>query len=126
MGVECYKVLQNARMKEVFKDEQNRLTYNWLIEVDIMKNAFINRFKETKFRSSFKKSFFSSISNSDRISKKQMAIIRDMLFDVEFDLDSLYKEIQDSKKEFLRKKTQGIDLSVAMAISRRKIRKNKN
>lgn len=41
MGIECYQALQMARIDEVLKSDYNRLTYNWLIEVDVMREAFI-------------------------------------------------------------------------------------
>ena len=126
MGSECYNALQKARMKEVFKDEENRLTYNWLIEVNVMRAAFIDRFKNTNFRSEFKKSFYKSICQSDRVSKKQMKIINDMLFNAKVDIASLTKEIEDRKRNFLREKTQNIDLTVAIALARREIRNEKN
>ena len=125
MGGECYKALQKARLKEVLKDEKNRLTYNWLIEVDVMKKAFIERFEQTKFRSYFKKSFYETIVNSERISKKQMKVMNDMLFNAQVGIADLTKEIEDRKREFLKEKTKGIDLTVAIEVARREIRANK-
>lgn len=45
-------------------------------QVQIWRAVFLQQFESTKFRSEFKKSFYESIKSNDRISKKQLEIIK--------------------------------------------------
>ena len=51
----------------------------WVFKANAYRNEFLKAFEGRKFRNAFKKSFFESIKNSDKVSKKQLEIIKNML-----------------------------------------------
>ena len=51
----------------------------WAFKVSKIREIFLNTFKDVKFRSDFKKSFYESIKKSDKVSKKQLDVIKNML-----------------------------------------------
>lgn len=89
-------VVQPAR-KDTFY-QFNALKF-WVMKVERYKTVFVELFKDTKFRSDFRKNFFESISKAERISKKQLAIIEDWIMQKDF---NRYEEINGAVKEDFR------------------------
>ena len=56
----------------------------WIFKVNKIREIFLNTFKDVKFRSAFKKSFYASIANSERVSKKQLDVMKQMLQDKDY------------------------------------------
>lgn len=47
----------------------------WIAKVKLVRDAYLDEFKDTKFRNAFKKSFYESMVNAERVSKKQLEIM---------------------------------------------------
>lgn len=128
VGAECRAAHDRAVMKAIFSIDGVSLKYNWLIEVGIYKEAFIKAFKETKFRSEWKKGFYTSISKADRISKKQLAIMADWLFQKNPDITiACGKNTTEKKKEYVKELFEK-DITInraAIEQARREIRASK-
>jgi len=126
MGSECRHAYNLALFKTIMSNSENSLRYNWLIKVEIFKNIFISEFKNTKFRSEFRKSFYNSINNSDRVSKKQLNIIIDWLemkcSDSDY-LDKLHESVKVEKSLFLKSCSKDIKINrQAIELARKDIR----
>jgi len=83
IGCECRRVFKEARVKVFFEDAARRNSFYGIDTKDIASN-FIELFKNTKFRSDFKKTFYASIceqyNTRGYLSKKQKQIMEDWLF----------------------------------------------
>lgn len=53
----------------------------WQDKVMMVKKAFIEAYAGVKFRNEFKRGFYDSMQKAERVSKKQLQIMMDMLFD---------------------------------------------
>ena len=51
----------------------------WIFKATAYRRKFLKAFEGRKFKNAFKKSFFESIKNSDKVSKKQLDVIKNML-----------------------------------------------
>jgi len=123
MGSECYKAYRKALLDALFSIDGFSLKYNWLIQVEVYKREFVERFKETKFRKEFKRNFYNSICKSERISKKQLNIMTDWLFNAGVGIADLEKEIDKMKKDLIESESDKVELTAAAIESaRRKIR----
>lgn len=124
-GPECLASIDRAKRKVIFSDKDNSLHYNWIIKVNVWKSHFIKTFENVKFRSAFRKSFFNSIKENDRISKKQFEIIQDW-YGQKHDWDEICgidKEIISKKQLWLDKKKKEAKISRALIETcRREIR----
>lgn len=92
VGYGCRAVYNKAWMHATFHFNGLEI---WREKVGLYLDAFIEKYKETKFRSPFRKSFYESIkkqqkSGDPRISKKQFEIMKNMVF------DKLYFEEQEA------------------------------
>ena len=67
----------------------------WIFKVTNYRNEFLKAFERHKFRNQFKKSFYESIKKADKVSKKQLDVIKNML---EWKID-LNKFEENLKKE---------------------------
>ena len=113
MGTECWKAYQGATTKELYKIEGFSLEYNWLIKVRYYLEIFVMMYekKRPKFRSEFKKDFYDSVTKKDaRISKRQLEIIRNWVFEGEFRPneeegceDDIYKKQREYRDEMIKK-----------------------
>jgi len=77
-------------------------------QVKIWREAFLKEFENTKFRSDFKKSFYESVKLNDRLSKKQLEIIKNQLsynFYLYEEKDRLSKSIFSNCFKFYSPKT---------------------
>ena len=83
-----------ATAKEVIADFALKV---WVLKVGIYRKEFLKVFEGRKFRSEFKKSFFESIKKSDRVSKKQLDVIKDML-EWEMNLTELEENVKETEK----------------------------
>lgn len=124
VGPECWAAYQKALISKIFEVEGNSLAYNWLIKVSVFRNAFLVRFAGTKFRSDFNKSFFESINGSERVSKKQLAIIEQKLIEAgDVDVYLLHKTVEQRRREFIAKESLNVDITrAAVESARREIR----
>lgn len=51
----------------------------WVEKAQRVRTAFLEAYKEVKFRSAFRKSFYESMQTAERISKKQLEIMMNLL-----------------------------------------------
>lgn len=124
LGYECRKAIEKAKFKALFLIDNNSLYYNHVIEVEIAKKHFVELFSKTKFRSDFNKSFYNSIKNSDRISKKQLFIMKDKIFQKNPSIsESIFYEVKAAKESFLKEKVKSVVLTrEQIEVARREIR----
>lgn len=123
MGSECYRAYRKALIDALFSIDGFSLKYNWLIQVDVYRSKFIETFKNTKFRKEFKRDFYNSICNSDRISKKQFNIISNWLFNAGVGLRELEDQIEIIKNDLIKIESKKVEINAAAIESaRRKIR----
>ena len=122
IGAECRAAIKYAK-KMTMTDEQ-KLYYNWIIQANVYKEAFIKAFANTKFKNQFNQNFYQSILNNERISKKQLEIIIDKL---RMKLqpnqwNDIYNKIDKLKDEFI----ENIEVTrEQIEMARQIIRKNK-
>ena len=90
------KPTEAATAKEIIIDFALR---QWIFKVNIYRNEFLKAFEGHKFRNQFKKSFFESIKKSDKVSKKQLDVIKNML-EWKIDLNKLEEDMIEREKHF--------------------------
>ena len=90
------KPAEAATAKEIIIDFALR---QWVFKVNIYRNEFLKAFEGHKFRNQFKKSFYESIKKSDKISKKQLDVIKNML-KWKIDLDKLEEDFKKEEIDF--------------------------
>ena len=90
------KPAEAATAKEIIIDFALR---QWIFKVNIYRNEFLKAFEGHKFRNQFKKSFFESIKKSDKVSKKQLDVIKNML-EWKIDLNKLEEDMIEREKHF--------------------------
>ena len=90
------KPAEAATAKEIIIDFALR---QWIFKVSIYRNEFLKAFDGHKFRNQFKKSFFESIKKSDKVSKKQLDVIKNML-EWKIDLNKLEEDMIEREKHF--------------------------
>jgi len=110
IGSSCRKVWTKAQRDAFF--HFCGLDY-WIAKASKWVDVFIQLFKNVKFRSAFKKSFYTSIvSNTEKkISKKQLSIIIEMIGQKNYHLkDETIDEVKSifciMEQKFLRELTQ--------------------
>lgn len=80
IGFGCRKnVVEPAKIAAAKELNPNLNLEMWIFKVGKIRELFLNTFKDIKFRSDFKKSFYQSIANSEKVSKKQLDVIKQML-----------------------------------------------
>lgn len=68
----------------------------WIEQTRYVRDQFLAAFKDVKFRNEFRKSFYASMQTAERISKKQLEIMRKWLDDARvYGLDAVLREIKD-------------------------------
>lgn len=122
IGFECKAALRQAKIHKLFQDKDFSLYYNWIIEASAWRDIFIKTFAETKFRSDFKKSFYKSILECDRISRKQLDIIRREL---SYRGINIKVDVTEIKKSILNDKISKITVSIDEINAARKFIKSK-
>ena len=90
------KPAEAATAKEIIIDFALQ---QWIFKVNIYRNEFLKAFEGHKFRNQFKKSFFESIKKSDKVSKKQLDVIKNML-EWKIDLNKLEEDMKEREKHF--------------------------
>ena len=90
------KPAEAATAKEIIIDFALQ---QWIFKVNIYRNEFLKAFEGHKFRNQFKKSFFESIKKSNRVSKKQLDVIKNML-EWKIDLNKLEEDMIEREKHF--------------------------
>ena len=90
------KPAEAATAKEIIIDFALQ---QWIFKVNIYRNEFLKAFEGHKFRNQFKKSFFESIKKSDKVSKKQLDVIKNML-EWKIDLNKLEEDMIEREKQF--------------------------
>lgn len=125
IGFECQAAIDKAKVNAFFKNEDYAFQYNYLIEAKIVHELFISMFSETKFRSEFNRSFYESIKNASRVSRKQLNI---MVSKIECkDYSIFYKmasNIHESRKNFIRSTCAGIEVTrEEIEIARKQLKK---
>lgn len=125
IGYECKAALSYAKMMVLNQNDDYRLN-SYLIEVKIYKEAFIEAFQSTKFRSTFRKSFYESIKNAERISRKQLDIMKNMLDEKDL-TSSLCHKTMDEQKIYREYMLSEIKVTREMIeVARKKIRAKHN
>lgn len=102
IGIGCREHVVRPAILATAKELNPNLNLEmWVFKVSKIRELFLNTFKDTKFRSDFKKSFFQSIANSEKISKKQLEIIESMLDKKDYlMLDKFYKNLKLEEAEY--------------------------
>ena len=90
------KPAEAATAKEIIIDFALQ---QWIFKVNVYRNEFLKAFEGHKFRNQFKKSFFESIKKSDKVSKKQLDVIKNML-EWKIDLNKLEEDMIEREKHF--------------------------
>ena len=90
------KPAEAATAKEIIIDFALQ---QWIFKVNIYRNEFLKAFEGHRFRNQFKKSFFESIKKSDKVSKKQLDVIKNML-EWKIDLNKLEEDMKEREKHF--------------------------
>ena len=90
------KPAEAATAKEIIIDFALQ---QWIFKVNVYRNEFLKAFEGHKFRNQFKKSFFESIKKSDKVSKKQLDVIKNML-EWKIDLNKLEEDMKEREKHF--------------------------
>jgi hypothetical protein len=68
----------------------------WIEQTRYVRDQFLATFSGVKFRNEFRKSFYASMQSAERISKKQLEIMRKWLDDARiYGLDAVLREIKD-------------------------------
>lgn len=125
IGCECHSALRMAQRRLFFSNEEHRLRYYYSIEMELTQKCFLETFKDTKFRSAFRISFYRSISEANRISKKQMEICKEMLSEKYNSYNELLKEIENAKEQYLQMAYSEVVSREVIELCRQEIRKNK-
>lgn len=68
----------------------------WEQKCMIIRNKFIELYSCVKFRNAFKKSFFESMKNASRISKKQLEVMMQMIEEKDVRCTSLLRSINEN------------------------------
>lgn len=123
IGYECKAALNYAKVMVLNQNDDYRLN-NYLIEVKIYKEAFIEEFQATKFRSAFRKSFYESIKNGERVSRKQLDIMKSMLEEKDI-MPELYQKTVKEQQEYKEYMLSEIKVTREMIEIARKIIKGK-
>lgn len=100
IGCECLAALYAAKTYRAKKEGLSLKLY--IKEVEIVKENFVRILAGTKFRSEFKKSFYSSIVSAERISKKQLDIMYNMIDEKMRTNFYLYDEVRKKVDEYER------------------------
>lgn len=125
IGGECMAALKAAQRKLFFSNPENKFDY-YKLEASIVRKYYLNCFENTKFRSKFKKSFYESISNSEKVSRAQMEIMYKAVFNELETYKKMFDEIRTKQKEFIDNIYSTTEVSrEAIEIARSEIRKNK-
>ena len=109
IGFECQAALDKAKEDAFFKNEDYAFRYNYLIEANTVHELFVSLFADTKFRSEFNRSFYESMKNASRVSRKQLDIMRSKIENKDY--DTFYKmnaSICQARKQFIRSTCDGI------------------
>lgn len=77
IGFGCMNNIVKPAIKATFNEVKGLDV--WVAKVDKVRTVFLDAFKEVKFRSEFKKSFYESMANAERISKNQLQIMENEL-----------------------------------------------
>lgn len=125
IGCECLSALRMAQRQLFFSNETHRLRYYYSIEMELTQKCFLETFKDTKFRSSFRISFYKSISEASRISKKQMDICKEMISEKYSTYNELLKEIENAKEQYLQMAYSEEVSREAIELCRQEIRNKK-
>lgn len=124
IGCECRAALRKAQKDLFLSDENNRLQYFYGIECRIIRGLFLSLFAGVNFRNDFRKSFYASVANSERLSKKQLSICVDMIFQKDAN-NNFWHEVQTARDAFLNQAYEMQVTAAAVEIARKEIRKNK-
>lgn len=112
IGFECQAALNKAKLNAFFKNEDYAFQYNYLIEANAVHELFVSLFADTKFRSEFNRSFYESIKNASRVSRKQLNIMRSKIENKDYDtFCKMNASIHQARKQFIRSTCDGITVT---------------
>lgn len=112
IGFECQAALNKAKLNAFFKNEDYAFQYNYLIEANAVHELFVSLFADTKFRSEFNRSFYESMKNASRVSRKQLNIMRSKIECKDYDI--FYKmnaSIHQARKQFINSTCDSITVT---------------
>jgi hypothetical protein len=123
IGGGCMQNVVEPSKKDTFF--KFRYLYVYIEQVKIWREAFLKEYENTKFRSDFKKSFYASVKENDKLSKKQLEIIKNQIsynFELYSELDKRSKDVfssslksfspsNDNEKDFMAEKIQMYKIS---------------
>lgn len=127
IGRECLAALNKAKSTIFFNNKEYSFKYNYLIEVEVVKNTFLTMFETVNFRSTFKKSFFESMKNAEHVSRKQLDVMRDMIgYKDVIAYNDMLKDIRTKKDEYKECICSDISVTREQVEIARNIIKNKS
>ena len=102
IGIGCRENVVRPAILAAAKELNPNLNLEmWIFKVGKIRELFLNTFKDVKFRSEFKKSFYQSIANNEKVSKKQLQIMEEMLDRKDFFMfDKFYKNLKFEESEY--------------------------
>ena len=102
IGIGCREHVVKPAILAAAKELNPNLNLEmWIFKVGKIRELFLNTFKDVKFRSEFKKSFYQSIANNEKVSKKQLQIMEEMLDRKDFFMfDKFYKNLKFEESEY--------------------------
>lgn len=102
IGIGCREHIVKPAILAAAKELNPNLNLEmWIFKVTKIRELFLNTFKDVKFRSNFKKSFYQSIANNEKVSKKQLQIMEEMLDKKDFFMfDKFYKNLKFEEAEY--------------------------
>ena len=102
IGIGCREHVVKPAILAAAKELNPNLNLEmWIFKVTKIRELFLNTFKDVKFRSDFKKSFYQSIANNEKVSKTQLQIMEEMLDKKDFFMfDKFYKNLKFEEAEY--------------------------
>lgn len=79
VGFGCMKNVVEPAIKETMWEVYGLNI--WQDKVEMVKKAFLDAYSAVKFRNEFKRGFYESMQKAERVSKKQLEIMQNMLAD---------------------------------------------
>lgn len=112
IGFECQAALEKAKVNAFFRNEDYAFKYKYLIEANAVHDLFVSLFADTKFRSEFNRSFYESMKNASRVSRKQLNIMRSKIEGKDYNTYyKMNKSIYQARKQFINSTCESITVT---------------
>ena len=127
LGGQCQAAVYKAQQMVLYKETDFNLQ-KWIILAELNRTFYVETFANTKFRSQFKKDFYQSVKNGQRLSKKMLSIMqghldwkleRDQELDRKFEL--MLKQGEQQVAELRKQMLSEIKIDRALIEKARKL-----